>query len=62
MYTLCIFFDEAEDGDDDQEEGGGEVLTDLGDGVGETPEVWVGVRAVRNDGEVLDGSVGQIAR
>ena len=29
--------------------------------MGQTPEVRVRVRAVRNDGEVLDGSVGEIA-
>ena len=33
--------DEGEDGDDHEEEDGGEILADLGDGVGETSEVWV---------------------
>ena len=53
--------DESEDDDHYQKEEGGEVLADLSDGVGETPEVRVGVRALRDDGQVADGSVCQVA-
>ena len=46
--------------EDDKKDDDGEVLADLGDGVGEAFEVWVGVGAVGDHEEVLDGSPSQV--
>ena len=47
---------------DHQDDDDGKVLADLGDGVGEAPEVRVGVGAVGDNDEVLDRSAGQEGR
>ena len=60
VVSIARHQDDGQDDEDDKEDDDGEVLADLGDGVGEAFEVWVGVGAVGDHEEVLDGSPSQV--
>ena len=62
VVSVARHQDDSEDDEDHKEDDAGQILADLGDGVGEAPEVRVGVGAVGDNDEVLDRSVSQVGR